>query len=98
MFFEKRIRNQKRIQETKQQKGGKRVTTYIPIGEGWHKQGPKVKFKSLRLFPEAVSYINRVLKSGQPINLTVMPNPKFKMDGNETPLKVFLVFTGIAKA
>ena len=80
-----------------QKSNNERVTTYVPIGEGWHKQGPKVKFKSLRIFPEAVSHINRILKSGQPINLTVMPNPKYKINPNEAPLKVFLVYTGIVR-
>ena len=46
---------------------------------------------------DAKSNINRVLKSGQPINLTVMPNPKYKINPNEAPLKVFLVYTGIAR-
>jgi hypothetical protein len=96
MLLRKTVLGKPRSRNPNNQKP-KKVSTYVPIGEGWHKQGPKVKFKSLRIFPEAVPYINRVLKSGQPINLTVMPNPKYKINPNEAPLKIFLVYNGIAR-
>ena len=71
----------------------KKATAYAWIGDGWHKQGPKVKYKSLKLYPDSVDYINKVAQAGLPINLTIMPNPAHKRNPEEPPLKVFLVYT-----
>lgn len=78
-------------------KAKRKITAYVRIGDGWHKQGPKVKFKSLRIYPEAVRCLDAIRKAGLPININVMPNPAHKENPHEPPLKVFLAYTKLVE-
>lgn len=92
MIFGKRNPRNLRAKKSKQ-----KLTVHLHIGDGWHKQGPKVQFKSLRIYPDSVPYINAILKAGLPINLNVMPNPTHKENPREPPLKVFLAYTKLVE-
>src|SRR5262249_7333902 len=70
----------------------RKMTVYKQVGEGWFKQ-KKMRFTSLKIFPEALPDIIRVAKAGLPINLTVLPNPAHPSDPSQPPLRVFLNYS-----